>query len=208
MNQKISRILNYKQNKNYGQEIINPKKTRLNLKRIGFFIGVIVLILGIGFIGYSLITKTSLISASSQINKINRKIDINKSYSYNLITKEGGDAGSLVLHVVSAEKTDVVMVKGEEIKAPADKIFLAINIEWDNKSAQSLSVDTVNYFRYLNAEDKLYAPAFYNEKVSVSPISIRNDKLAFVISANQKDIKIQIGELKGNKEIVELKFSE
>ncbi|KKP85282.1 MAG: hypothetical protein UR87_C0056G0007 [candidate division CPR3 bacterium GW2011_GWE2_35_7] len=200
--------MNYKQNQNYSQEVINPKKTKFNIKRMGLLIGGIILLLGVSFTTYSLITKAPFISASSQSSKISRKIDIYKTYTYNLKTKEGNDAGQLVLNVTNAEKTDIVMVKGEAIKAPTGKIFLAINIEWDNKSSQSLNVDTINYFRYLSPEDKLYAPAFYNENVSVSPISVRNDKLAFVVLENQKDIKIQIGELRGTKEIVELKFNE
>lgn len=113
--------------------------------------------------------------------------------------------GTIEMSIPRARKLSQVQVKGEPIDAPENKVFLALDLELSNSGQEALGFFSRDYFRLLK-NGKPYAPQFYNRGVGIAPVSVKNDRIAFLVEKDEKIFQIQVGELNGEKEILELRF--
>lgn len=67
-------------------------------------------------------------------------------------------------------------------------------------------MNTRDYVRLIidgNQEEKL-APDIHNDPVEIQAISTKQTRLGFAIDDNDKSLALQVGEIDGEKEVIEL----
>jgi len=134
--------------------------------------------------------------------------DLNKTYTLPALnpSNTAQKKGLMEMTVLNARKLNQVQVEGKPVDAPAGKAFISLDIELQNKADVSLGFFSRDYIRLIEG-DKPYAPQFYNRGIAVAPVSIKSDRVAFLVDKSQKNFQIRIGELQGQSELVEVNFS-
>jgi len=127
---------------------------------------------------------------------------IDKSFDF-LIKKGGKDNFSIKIDKATIVK--LVTNKGKPLMAKEGQAYLLLYLLIDNNLQSSLNLNSQNYFRLL-VDDKKYAPDLYNTGVQIAPISTKSDQLGFVVKEDQKEFKLQVGEIDGKKEVIDIKF--
>jgi len=134
------------------------------------------------------------------------KLALNKKFSVPIRNSKGETVGSdLVVSVTTLERTSEVLYKGKPLVARSSKDFLVINLEVENSTNNRLTVRPVDFFRLVDASGKTYAPDIQTDAVKVEPFSSKRTRTIYIISEEQKTIKLMIGEIKSeNKETVDI----
>jgi len=134
------------------------------------------------------------------------KLALNKKFSVPIRNSKGETVGSdLVVSVTTLERTSEVLYKGKPLVARSSKDFLVINLEVENSTNNRLTVRPVDFFRLVDASGKTYAPDIQTDAVKVEPFSSKKTRTIYIISEEQKTIKLMIGEIKSeNKETVDI----
>lgn len=110
---------------------------------------------------------------------------------------------------IKVDKVDVVKLvttKGKAVLAKDGEAFLLIYLQIENNLTSGLTVNSQNYFRLVDENEKRFAPDFYNTSVQVAAISTKKDNVGFVVKDGQKDFKLQVGEIDGEKQVIDIKF--
>jgi hypothetical protein len=108
------------------------------------------------------------------------------------------------LTLTTAETTKQILIQGKPATAKGGKIFLIINLEIDNPHNQKLFISPVDLIRLVDKGGKKFAPDVHNNQVSVEPISVKKTRVGFVIDEDTSGWKLQIGEVAGAKETIDL----
>lgn len=109
-------------------------------------------------------------------------------------------------NLVKAEKVELITTKNQPVLAKEGEDFLLVWLEIENNLETPAVIDSQNYFRLISNDQKKLAPDFYNGPVQVAPISTKKDQVGFVVTENQKDFNLQVGEIESEKEIVGIVF--
>lgn len=135
-------------------------------------------------------------------------ISINKDFTFNITDNSGQAIGKVGYHLDSAELRNEIVVKGETATAVKGRIFLIINLKLKNDSKTPLTINTRNFIRLaVNDNTKEWlAPDIHNDPVEVQAISTKLTRVGFPISDTDKQLKLQVGEIDGNKTTLDLKF--
>lgn len=176
---------------------------KLNLQTLAVIFIILLLLIG----GVFLVRRRRASNQVRGTTKIIDQIEIGKQFEFAGLHPENRKpvTEKISFTIISAEKTDQIVVKNKLYKPPQGRVFLSLNLELKNESTQELGFFSRNLVR-LMIDDKPFAPQFYNRGITVAPIAIKKDKLGFTVETKQKEFKLQVGELTGEKEIVELKF--
>lgn len=135
-------------------------------------------------------------------------VPINRDFSFNIPDTAGQTAGKIGFYLDTAELRNEIVVKGQTATAIKGKTFLVINLKLKNDFKTPLTVNTRNFIRLsVNDNSKEWlAPDIHNDPVEVQAISTKLGRVAFPISDTDKILKLQIGEISGDKTLVDLKF--
>jgi len=128
---------------------------------------------------------------------------IEKSFEFP-VKKLGSDKFKVSL--LKAEKVGLITSKNQPVVAKEGKEFLLIYLELENNLVNPLIIDSQNYFRLESEQDKKLAPDLFNGPIQIAPISTKKDQVGFNINKGKKEFKLQVGEIEGTKEIIEIKF--
>ena len=137
-----------------------------------------------------------------------RQAKINKELSVQARTRDKirvSDA-NLKVNLVNAEIANSLLIQGKRAKTREGKTFLIINMEVENTYAVPLYSFPVDLLRLVREDDKRIAPSVHQGTVEVRPISTKKSNVGFVVDPNDKDFKLEVGEVSGEKEILELSF--
>jgi len=168
----------------------------------------IALLLLVVFFGSRIFT-AKVAKKSNQITPVAvQKITLSSSVDFMGLDMQGKQTKNKVkMSIVSAEKNGEVLVKDQTYKAKEGKTFLIVNLELRNDTTEKLNIIPGDLIRLtVGTEDKKYAPDLHNNAVLVAPISVKNDRIGFVIDSNAQSLKLLVGELEKKKEEIELKF--
>lgn len=172
-------------------------------KRKKLFLGaLLVLVLAIG-VNNVFAKKPSNSSPKSLLVKVD------KSYDFPALNNQGKTTSyKIKFKIVSAEKTNQVLVNDKVFTAKNNKLFLILNLELKNDVTQQLNLFPGDLVRmtYHNNEENKFAADLHNNLVAIAPISTKLDRLGFVVPDNVKDFKLYVGELEGKKEMIEVHF--
>lgn len=132
-------------------------------------------------------------------------VAINREFNFPIRDDKGEEVGKIKYLIDSAEKRNEILIKGQKATALAGRTFLIINIKVENKSNQKIQINTRDYVRLsVNDNAEWLAPDIHNDPVEVQAISTKHTRIGFPVSDSDKNLKLQVGEIKGEKATIDL----
>ena len=112
----------------------------------------------------------------------------------------------IAFSLISAEKTNQIYVKNKPVRTTPDKGFLVLSLELENSTGERVYFYSSDYVRLLGLESKKFEADFRNPRFEIAPFSTKKDKLAFLVDAKEKNFQIQVGEITGTIETININF--
>jgi len=132
---------------------------------------------------------------------------INKEFLLPLKDDKNKEIEKIKYFIEAAELQDEILVKGQRATAVKGRTFLILNIKITNKYTKTIALSSKDYIRLIVDDKKeLIAPDIHNDPVQIQAISTKYTRLGFPINENYKSLKLQIGEVEGKKETINLNF--
>lgn len=105
------------------------------------------------------------------------------------------------------ELRDVIIYRGQVAPAVAGRVFVIVNLEITNDSPYAVKMNVKDYFRLIvDDKQQKFAPDIHNDPVTIQAISTKATRVGFPIDDTFKNLKLQVGEISGKKEIVNLRL--
>lgn len=176
---------------------------------------VVIGLIALSTIGYRLfsgISKTASVVNPKVIGATSaQKVELNKVMDFEIQTIN--DSGQFLSKkdkikfiITEAELKDSIKVKGEDRKVSDGQKYLILRIELQNDTPDRLAIISSKYVRLIGLEDKKFSPDFHNAMIAIDPLSVRRDLVAYIVNSDSKTFKFQIGDLEGDKQIIEITF--
>jgi hypothetical protein len=131
--------------------------------------------------------------------------NLNKKYTFPINSGNSLKLGDIEFLIKDIERTKEVMVNGQKATAIGNKELIILNLELTNSQNIGVRVNARNYVRLkVNGEEKLLAPEFHSDPVDLQPQSTKELRMGFSINQTDTNILLQVGELDGPKDIINL----
>ncbi len=133
---------------------------------------------------------------------------INKSFTVSARTSTGirvRDA-NLNVKLTDATMANNLLVQSHKATTSKGKTFLIVDMEIENKYDVPLYALPVDLFRLIRADGEKIAPSVHQGTVEIRPISTKKSNVGFVVDPNGKNFKLEVGELLGTKDVIEILF--
>jgi hypothetical protein len=168
------------------------------------FIIVIFLLVG-GVIYYRVYAKRKVLQPIQANPKFSQEIPINKTLKFPAIISDGTYQGEISLTMVSAEKTNEVLVQNNPVRAREGRFFLIVNLELANESTEKLGFISSDIIRLATGENgKRLAPDLHNQQVLIAPVSVKSDRVGFVVTGSENmPLALDLGEFNKSQEVIE-----
>ena len=141
----------------------------------------------------------------SETTKAKATANINKSFTFSAVN-QAKQKQPVNFTITTVERKDEIKVQGEARRANKDVDFLLVRIEIENDKTERLAIAPADLIRLEDERGKLFSPDYHNGNVILDPISVKKDVISFVVNKSSKSFSLQVGELEGEKEKVEVKF--
>ena len=146
-------------------------------------------------------------SQKSQVLGAKASETINKELTFPLRNEQGEEVSRISYMVEKAELMDQILVRGEKATAISGRTFLILTIKIKNDFDRSIEINTKDYIRLkIIGNDELLAPDIHNDPVTVQAISTKYTRVGFPINDSDRQLTLQLGEINGPKESIEVKF--
>jgi hypothetical protein len=133
--------------------------------------------------------------------------EINKEFSFPIRDEKAKEVGRLSYSIENAELRKQIIVQGKRATTVDGRVFLILNLKVANTLNQGMEINTRDYIRIsVNDSKEFFAPEIHNDPVEVQAISTKNTRLGLAINESDKNIKLQVGEIDGQKEIIPISF--
>lgn len=169
---------------------------------------VLVLLVILGFSLRNVFSSKSVASNTSgkvSIEKAIKTQEINKTFSFSLKDQSGKEVSKVKYLLRSAEIRDEILVKGQKAYAVEGRVFLILNLKITNSYEKPVQINARDYIRMtINSGSEKVAPEIHSDPVEVQAISTKETRLGFAINKSDKNLVLQIGEVKGDKQTVRL----
>ncbi len=170
------------------------KKIISNPKRIAFT--VIALLAAFGLY--------TIFFGGSETNTATKILPLKQSFEVTAKTKDGKNTnGDFKVDVTGTFRAESLLVQGQRVAARNGKEFLVVNMEISNPYNVALYTYPVDTFRLLGVDGKKYAPTAHQGNVEVRPQSTKTSNVGFIVPQGTKKFKVEIGELTGEKVLLE-----
>ncbi len=183
------------------------KASPLLLGLIGISLGL--LILAIVFT-VKAITAPSKPTTTTQTDpdKPRATLTLNKEFNFPVKNDKGEEITKLKFLIENAELRDRIVVKGQSATAVSGRTFLILNLKLTNGFKQSFNINTRDYIRLVvnDKENEQLAPDIHNDPAEVQAISTKYTRIGFPINISDKNLKLKVGEIAGDKTNIDLKF--
>ncbi len=183
-----------------------------NSKTRTYLIVAVIVILGfILLIKFNPFTKSASVLPSTSKNSIREALAtmaLNNEFKFPLKDDKNETVGEIKYIIENAELRDEIVIKGRKASAVEGRVFLVLNLKIVNDSNKTISMTTKDYVRlFVNGnESEPLSPSIHNDPVVVDAISVKPTRIGFAINKSDKDIKIKVGEIKGEKTTIDLNF--
>lgn len=179
--------------------------------KIGIAVAVVLLlVVGVIFVSTRNGGATSVVSGikdSGTDYSPDSTVAINKTIEIPIRNQDGSDTGDkLKISFSNVEKAKRVLIKSQGATARDGKAFLILNMEIENKTTNQLTVRPVDFIRLLESDERSFAPDVHNDDIEVEAISIKKTRVGYIVDDAQSSFKFAIGELSGNKDIIEVQL--
>ena len=169
-------------------------------------VGLVVLIAGI--LAFRTLSNTS-VGAQDGINLSQAKPlatqALNRTFEFPLVDGEGKEVSKIKYIIEGAELQDEIIVKGQRAYAVEGRTFLILNIKIINNYDQGIQINAKDYIRLIiNGTSDRVAADVHNDPIQIQAISTKQTRLGFPIDDTYKSLVLQIGEIKGEKQTLNL----
>lgn len=175
------------------------------------FIGILVLV--IGFILVRAVSTLTKAAAPTTDNRAAIKgpratLPLNKEFAFPLKDAKGKELTKIKYTIENAELRDEIIVKGSRATAIKGRTFLTLSIKLVNDYDKAIELNTRDYIRLIVAgkDQEQMAADIHNDPVTIQAISTKTTRLGFPVNDADKNLVLIIGEIKGEKQRVELNF--
>lgn len=134
---------------------------------------------------------------------------IDSELEFPIKNETGEEINRFKYRIETVEVRDEIIVRGQRATSLAGRTFLVLNIKLTNPLDQAIQINTRDYVRLIrngNPSEQL-APDVHNDPVQVQAISTKTARVAFPINDSDTDLQLQVGEIKGGKQIVPILFN-
>lgn len=132
---------------------------------------------------------------------------VDKSFEIPIKDDKGKEVTRVKYILESVELRDEIIVKGERMVAVKGRTFLIMNIKLTNNYDRSIDVNARDYVRItIGKNEEKIAADIHNDPVSVQPMSTKSTRLGFPINDTDKNLTLQLGEISGAKQNLNIKF--
>lgn len=175
-------------------------------------IGVVLAIALLLFIKFNPFTsgpsKSITSSEKAALKDALKTLPLNREFKFPLKDEKNETVGEIKYTIENIELRDEIIIKGKKAYAVKGRAFLILNLKITNDSSKTISMNTKDYARLFvnNNENEPLSPSIHNDPVVVDAISVKPTRIGFAISENDKNIKLKIGEIKGEKTTVDINF--
>lgn len=130
---------------------------------------------------------------------------LNKNFSFPLRDDKGKLLGNISYEIQNVELRNQIIINGQRATSIAGREFLILNLKLTNNYEKEISINARDYVRLLrNGTTEKLAPDIHNDPVNVQAISTKYTRLGFPISTTDKNLKLEIGEISGTKQMIPL----
>lgn len=185
---------------------INKKKL---LKYLGVLIVIFITVLVVRSI-FTTSTSNNKTEESSALKNATVTKELGKEVGISIKDNGGKEVDKITMRLENIELRDEIIVKGQKASSVAGRSFLVVNIKLSNPLEQGVEINTKDYLRLgTGAEPSEWlAPDIHNDPVLVQAISTKPTRVAFPVNASERRFVLQIGEISGDKEKVELDLTQ
>lgn len=194
-------------------QVEQPRRSRKSLPnktfvKIALYLVALVVLIGVG----RSVLKGAVKSDSTNDVEIagpTETTTIDRTYQFPFYDETGEVVSDFQYILERAELRDEVLIQGRPAQAINGKTFLVVYIKIKNEYKGSLQLNAAEYVRLVvnGNEDELLAPEMNSDPVQIQAISTKTTRIGFPIDASQiDDLKLQIGEIDGEKDIIEVEF--
>lgn len=177
-------------------------------------LAVVLGLLIIAFFGRNLFSTTKPSTAANAEDKASvtppkATLSLNREFSFPLLDDKNEEVSQFKFVLEEAQLRDEIIVQGQKAHTIEGRTFLIINLKIDNQFTQPIELDSRDYLRLsVNGnQDEWLAPEIHNDPVEVQAISIKNTRLGFPINDSDTSLVLQVGEIQGDKEKIEINFN-
>lgn len=185
--------------------------SRQSTRFLRFFL--VVVILGLAIYGINRAIRAITGGGSTQDQRVQIQgpratLVVNREFQFSLRDDKGEEISQLKYAIESAELRDEIIVKGQRATAVKGRTFLILNLKITNDYSQAIQIPTRNYVRLTrnNNDAELLAPDIHNDPVEVQAISTKLTRVGFPINDSDKNLKLHVGEIDREKQVVDLNF--
>lgn len=139
------------------------------------------------------------------IEKAKKTQELNRTFAFSLRDQSGKEVSKVKYLLRSAEIRDEILVKGQKAYAVEGRVFLILNLKITNSYEKPVQINARDYIRMtINNGSEKVAPEIHSDPVEVQAISTKETRLGFAINKTDKNLVLQIGEVKGEKQTIKL----
>lgn len=131
---------------------------------------------------------------------------IGREFTFPLIKDARGNVTQdFKYYIDRAETRDEIVLKGQKATAVKGRDFLIITLKIGNGGSKAFKINTKDYIRLSSdGGNEWLSPSIHNDPVDVQAISTQPTRVGFYVNEGQKEFLLQIGEIEGNKEVINL----
>lgn len=132
--------------------------------------------------------------------------DLYKEFTFPLRNSQGEDVSTLKYTIEKVELRDEIIVQGKKATSIKGRTFLILTLKLTNEHTQAIEIDTKDYVRLSvnDNQEEWLAPDIHNDPVEVQAISTKYTRIGFPINDSDENLVLRVGEIRGDKEIIEL----
>lgn len=178
------------------------------------FVVVFIVVLGIIVMVYRGMSKNAANVQGTQTNASTSQVAIAKPLAQETLNREfqfpikdttGKEVSQIKYEVQNVEQRNQIIIQGQTATAVAGRTFLILNLKITNTYDKSIQINARDYVRLsVNGSDEKLAPDIHNDPVDVQAISTKYTRLGFPINTTDKNLILQVGEISGKKESINL----
>lgn len=152
-------------------------------------------------------TPSSLASDKLQIKDALYRQDLNRDVKVPISGSIDEEVEPVNMKIENIELRDEIIVQGQKASSVAGRAFFVVNLKLINPLKQGVEINTKDYMRLAEGDKAEWlAPDIHNDPVLVQAISTKPTRLAFPVSSDTRNFKLQVGEISGEKEQIEINF--
>lgn len=134
---------------------------------------------------------------------------LKREFTFPLKNDKGEEVAKVKYFIENAELRDEVVTQGRRANAVRGRTFLVFNLEISNEHNQPIKINARDYIRVIidNDDKKPKAPdTLHSDPVEVLAIASKPTRVGLAIDENFRSLKINVGEVNGEKKTIDLNF--